>query len=394
MTSALGRIEAAIAQLILLLGRTDEPESAFQDWFEDHPDVFRALGYVQAYPTPTLPRQDEYDLEPDFLCRRPNGLWEVVELKLPTQAIVRSPQRRPQFYAPVEQYLSQCREYARYFREASNRAVVRERYGIDVQDEVPSLLVIGVGQQEHRRLINSLLSDRGYRVDVLPYDEIVETLELARTQFAPHAEGERGFSIQSIIALDKVLGGPNVVVDVATELDRNRLTVFVDESDRLVVRLRDREGVEHLASEPLSRVGLQYGAYSLVGVQVGFASDVTVLSIEVDGLTRARRAFDPMDAELSSGAFTWNGGLPDLPPTGSYRYCAGAAFDRVLSLADRLTLVEEMNLEERRAIALAGEHPSHAHITPGTCIVSMHHPYLDEVHCGEPEMVFGPDQMT
>jgi hypothetical protein len=110
MTQVREALEAGIAELTTLLEAPDVREGDFQSWFERHPVAFEVLGYRTSIPHPELTLPGSTTLIPDFIAQRPDGLWEIVELKRPDTAVLKNPGRRTAFYSDMSAYVSQCSE--------------------------------------------------------------------------------------------------------------------------------------------------------------------------------------------------------------------------------------------------------------------------------------------
>ncbi|MFN5872449.1 MAG: Shedu anti-phage system protein SduA domain-containing protein, partial [Aphanizomenon sp.] len=106
-------IEEAISSLKQLLSDEDALERHFQEWFENNPIVFNALGYKTYLAHPVLKLEDEDTLIPDFIVQRIDNLWEIFELKLPNTQILKDKKTRQTFYAPLHEYMQQCIDYSR-----------------------------------------------------------------------------------------------------------------------------------------------------------------------------------------------------------------------------------------------------------------------------------------
>src|SRR5689334_22718770 len=136
--------KSELAQSIIcldkLLQKREKDEAKYQQFFEENPIVFRALGYRRALPFTkrsgrSLPR-DEYSQlkpEPDFLVEKENNLFEIFEIKTPIakELIVDSNKYRERFTSEITSYISQTVTYENYFtRNPMNREKVKELFGI------------------------------------------------------------------------------------------------------------------------------------------------------------------------------------------------------------------------------------------------------------------------
>lgn len=107
-------------------------ESQLQRFFELHPEFLLGTEYAELHPQVVLREPNADDLRPDFILKPIAGVSHdanIVELKLPTERIVKPTPRRVGLYANVYEAIMQLRTYARYFSEAENREYVRKLLG-------------------------------------------------------------------------------------------------------------------------------------------------------------------------------------------------------------------------------------------------------------------------
>ena len=83
-----------------------------------------------------------------------------------------------------------------------------------------------------------------------------------------------GVTLYTSLALQS-LGGDrdNVIVDIGTDRKRDRLTVFVDADDRIVVRQFDGAGKRLQVRSAAAPLGFRYGEVTTLGVSLGWRAE-------------------------------------------------------------------------------------------------------------------------
>jgi len=134
---------AAVEELEALINSDATREMDLQAFFEVHPEFLLGSDYEHLYPHAVLGHAGESDLIPDFILRPIQGMSHepaVLDLKLPSQPMVKRTPRREGLYANVHAGISQLRRYHRYFLEAANRDYVHKKLGFTAYD--PRLVLI------------------------------------------------------------------------------------------------------------------------------------------------------------------------------------------------------------------------------------------------------------
>ncbi len=113
---------AAIDELEWLMNN-DAPESAYQKFFEGHPEFLVPDEYARAIPQVTLVREDGKALRPDFMLEPYNQrrFADILELKLPSVPVVVGSPGRERFSAKVHAACAQLKEYRDYFEHEGHR---------------------------------------------------------------------------------------------------------------------------------------------------------------------------------------------------------------------------------------------------------------------------------
>jgi hypothetical protein len=278
-------IEKAIFGLRSLLEGEGATEHDWQRWFEDNPVVFQCLGYQRHASHPDLTENGVVLFTPDFLVQRAdNGLWEVFEIKTPSAEVIKSATRRQDFYASLSSYISQCAEYSEYFDDEAHRKEFEDRHGFHVHKSPARLLVAGRDEGLDHALAHQLLRRRGRPVELLTYDGLLKKLDFFRVQQFGDLEGLPGFSIHMAIAVGRLPGQTNFILDVGAEESKNRVSLFVDGHDRLCFRLIDSKGDPEVIRFPVGDdSGFSYDDWHYLVVEFGSGDGFTFMLMDVDG---------------------------------------------------------------------------------------------------------------
>jgi hypothetical protein len=167
---------AEISAFQQLLSARKLRESSIQAFLEQHTNILRLLGanYTRIYPQIILERDDGTSLRPDFILQPSNNGWcDILDIKLPDEAIVIGGKDRKRFSSAVEELVAQLREYAAYYEDPRLAKRIQDVYGIKCYR--PRMIgVIGrtprvVDDRQMRRL-ETIYDD----LSIITFDRLVE----------------------------------------------------------------------------------------------------------------------------------------------------------------------------------------------------------------------------
>lgn len=141
LDGSLGKRLETLMEFEDLINEVRTPESAFQRFFEVNPSFLLTDEHLAARPGILLESPEGFGLKPDFfLQRRDSPLWDIAELKLPSEQLVRGRPARRGLAAAVGRALDQLRRYREYFLDSNLKDEFRNQYGLEVY--YPRLTVI------------------------------------------------------------------------------------------------------------------------------------------------------------------------------------------------------------------------------------------------------------
>ncbi len=275
--------------------------------------VLRLMGYERVIPHPLLTRRaadgTSEDFCPDFMGLRPSGLWEIVEIKRPDTAVLKAPTRRQQFYAEFGRYVSQCREYSKYFEDSNNRAFFEQTYSTSVQSQVKAYLLAGRNDGMDRFRVNELIAE-SRALEFETYDELFERLANIWRTMEGEREGLPGFAF---VARAIVLPGEETdrlwLVDIGRHEDRNRISVYM-QGTSLHVDVYDDDGHLH---EMRVQAGNALSRTLYLGFELGFCERFAFGRIWLDDSSEMTRwppfrfTFRPVESHVVGSDMTGAG---------------------------------------------------------------------------------------
>jgi hypothetical protein len=101
-------LEVAIDELVALVREEALHEQHYQAWFERYEWVFGILGFKRVLAHPVLETENGETYLPDFMAQLNSGIWEIIELKRPDTAVLKTAARRRDFYSEFSKYLSRA----------------------------------------------------------------------------------------------------------------------------------------------------------------------------------------------------------------------------------------------------------------------------------------------
>lgn len=276
------KFENAILALRDLLSQDSNDEYMFQSWFEEHTIVMDSLNFSSAIPHPSLKAYNDETFIPDFLVQLLNETWEIFELKLPYEKVLKEKERRNTFYAKVYEYCQQCFEYSEFFADSTNRQNFERDNGFPIPSPPRSKLIIGRDNGLDRFELNKRIDQFSNSIDILTYDDIIRQLEFDKLKVLGKYEDVKGLAIH-VVAKIEVSGEQNSILSFGSNGDSNSLLIFVNDSGQLCYSLKDKNGKEITQTVDKDLSKLEFGKSMYFVFEFGFGSDYTICNVEVNG---------------------------------------------------------------------------------------------------------------
>lgn len=253
MASLRESLEAAITELTILINHEDAGEQEFQSWFERHDIAWEVLGFRRFVPHPALNLPGQTPMILDFLAERPDGLWEIVELKRPDTAVLKNPERRTTFYSDMTSYVSQCREYSLRCSDSVVMSDLLNSRGIRVNGWPHSIIIAGRSSGLDRVKVHELLRHLTPKITHYTYDDVLDALN---QHYAIRSEdsAEPGLNLFFNIGLGaKTSVAEEFIFDLGGAMARGRISVVRRSDDVITFIVVDDDGLRLSQDIKLSR---------------------------------------------------------------------------------------------------------------------------------------------
>ena len=167
----------AIDELARLVSSKATKEIDLQKFFERYPGLICEGHRYRIYPQIVFERDDGTTLRPDFFLEPIEGEFTmmpvVVDIKRPFESLLLTKRNRPRFYSKIYEYAAQLREYGDFFDTHTERARVREQYGIRALR--PRLvLIVGKDYEASDYSIIQRVKQSIFPVELKTYDEVIK----------------------------------------------------------------------------------------------------------------------------------------------------------------------------------------------------------------------------
>jgi len=286
-------IEKALSELLSLLASNVNEEAKYQTYFETNPIVFKLMGFTDAYSHINLQSINGDHYIPDFLLKHENGLFEVSDVKLPFEPIIKKQKYRDEFYSKISsEYAGQLRNYASYFSEKGNRDFIAKNYGLEVNENPKKIMIVGRNENLDRFLVHDILNSRGHEFTLITYDDIAEYLSHSlRTSFISEKQ-YYGTSFLLILKLNEIFNkNEKYIIDFGDDNEKNRFSIFLDNQNNLAFRVIDNDNNDLIIKAIKKRSQFNFNEYFYLHCSVGCSDDYSIMEMYINGSRLEKREF-------------------------------------------------------------------------------------------------------
>jgi hypothetical protein len=338
-------LEDAINELNRLLHNGEAVEEKYQAYFEKNTVIFEMLGYAEVYPRPKLPLPDGEFLVPDFLAKRVNNLFEIIDLKTPQEKLLKPKKHRNNTYAKIGEYISQVEYYSEYFDDSENRQAIQKTLGLDVQQKPDTILIVGLDSNTDKKLLHLLIRRRTNALKIITYDELLSLLQFHHFNLFGNTENLPGASWYAMVTprhLD--VKRRKYIFDCGDTLFQNRWSIYLDERDWLTFELTDIFGKPYSTSVQPGTCGFNLEEQCIVACEFGSSDTYGLLQILINNRLAAKLEV-ASQIKISSGFnFKYQTIGADITGhnNGKFDMAALAVYNKVLNFREKSGLTERM----------------------------------------------------
>lgn len=336
------QFENAISELRKLLNQDTYNEDKFQEWFEKHPIVMSSLNYKRSIPHPTFRAYNNELYIPDFIVQLLNNTWEIFELKLPYEKLLKDKNRRNTFYAKVFEYCQQCIEYSQFFTDNTNRLNFQKEHNFIIPSPPRSKIIIGRDNGLDRFELIKKVDQFSNSIDILTYDDVMRQLEFDRLKVLGEYENVSGLAVHLVARINKS-DKLNYLFSFGSSGTKNNLSIYVNTYNQLCYRLTDKEG--KVISETIDKKAskFEFGKSTYFVFEFGFSEANTICSAEVNGKYGSVVRSNKMDFDLTDL-------MDNLVMGSNYDGSENSDFELYSSFVSTKTLSLETRLEIRNRV--------------------------------------------
>ncbi|MFM6197831.1 MAG: Shedu anti-phage system protein SduA domain-containing protein, partial [Dolichospermum sp.] len=285
-----------------LIEKPNQREDWYQNWFESNPEIFTILGLSSPLSHPYYVSLDGETYIPDFLVKDRTGNWLIFELKRPDTKVHKNVNRRQDFYSDFSSYLAQCNEYSAYFEEVQNRNFLKEKYRIDVQKQVQSIIVVSRDINVDKRWVHDeILRNRNARTILWTFDDILAAISSQISLQESSFVNLKGLSGAILFAhLDSMITPEDqYLLDFGRDIKNrisigfNRNSIFVEVTSNGVPISTRKPFLFSLYQKPI-----------ILYFEVGLSDSQTHIALSINFTDFIFRTFDPMRIKLED-IYNW-----------------------------------------------------------------------------------------
>lgn len=337
-------LEDAITTLERLLAEKVLGEDQYQGFLERHPVVFELLGYEEASPHVELPRKEDGPLVPDFIGRKVNKLYDIIEIKTPDEKLLKLTKNREGLYAGMNEYLAQVDVYREYFDEADNRERVKTSCGLDIQKRPDILMIVGRDAAVDHKKLHAVIRRHGAPLHLLTYDMLLSQMRMQYARTFGQIERLVGLSWHALVQVEGIKEVRSKYVwDAGLADAHDRMSIYLDEHDALCCEIIDSHGRSTRLSVPHGTQGFALSKPLYLCCEFGNSDKYSALQVFVDNRLAAKAEFAgglALSPRIMDGVVTLGGAIS--PP----RLNAKFIISELVVLKDVLEFQERLKMSE------------------------------------------------
>lgn len=282
MASIRELLEVAITELTRLIDTDTAGEQEFQSWFERHPVAWEVIGFERFIPHPTLSAPGLSKMVLDFLAQRPDGLWEIVELKRPDTAVLKNPERRTTFYSDMNSYVAQCHEYSVRCSDSVVVADLLATHGVRMNGWPHSIIIAGRSLGLDRIKVHELIRHMTPKISHYTYDDVLDALNQHHTIKQSEKTDSPGLTLLVNIGLStKVTADVEYLFDLGSAKTKGRVSLVRKADDIVTFVVIDDDGLSFTQDVRLSN-HCDKDSF-ICGVRTAKTHDASLILLEING---------------------------------------------------------------------------------------------------------------
>lgn len=220
-------------------------------------------------------------------------MFEVCDIKLPNERIIKTTKNREEFYSKIgTNFAGQLRNYASYFNDYKNRLFVKQKYGIKVNKYPEKILIIGRNDNVDKFKVHEILDSRGHEFRLVTYDDILENLQHSLNNSYISEKQFFGSSFLILLKINLIKKGRDrFIIDLGDSERQNRFSIYLNTNDNLCFRVIDDEGNEFSITLPKTVKKIDSKSYFYLHCSVGCSENYSIMEMYINGVRIEKREF-------------------------------------------------------------------------------------------------------
>ncbi len=178
-------INVRMARSLISLSEQNITERILDKFIGQHSKMFsKSMGYKKALPQIGLKwlnrEDDDPELSiPDYLMESEDGTYHIVDLKkgFLGRKIVKGKIGRERFIDYVAELVAQLTNYERYFDKKENLEFAKSNFGIEVNNEIKLIGVVGGYYEYDEKAVSKVLRQYNKRISIISYFDLASLIK-------------------------------------------------------------------------------------------------------------------------------------------------------------------------------------------------------------------------
>lgn len=181
-------VNIRISRSLISLSEQNITERILDKYIGQHSELFaNSMNYKRALPQIELKwiKRNDNDPKisiPDYLMESKDGTYHIVDLKkgFIGRKLIKGKIGRERFIDYVAELVAQLINYERYFEESENRDYAKSNYGIEVNNEIKLIGVIGGFYEYDEIAVSKILRQYSTKITIISYFDLATLIKKMR----------------------------------------------------------------------------------------------------------------------------------------------------------------------------------------------------------------------
>ncbi|WP_281309444.1 hypothetical protein [Flavobacterium flavigenum] len=173
-----------LSKSLFSLSEQNISERIIDKFISDHVEQFAtSMGYKRALPQIKLKWKDKNDKDPsesipDYIVESKDGYYHIIDLKkgFLGKDLVKGKIGRKRFIDYVCELIAQLKNYERYFDKQANRDYAKSKYGIEVNNNIKLIGIVGNYYEYNEEEVAQVLDQYDEKISIISYFDLASLI--------------------------------------------------------------------------------------------------------------------------------------------------------------------------------------------------------------------------